>query len=516
MALRLCIDSGLVAGMGEKDSVLRDNAAWSGFTFLVGFLIVFRTSQAYSRFWDGCTATHQMRAEWYDACSVLVAFCKFSQANEDDILAYQNVLIRLFSMLHAASLADIEDSGSDNPDQVEAFKYPLVDAGALDAQSLQTVMESDCKVELIFQWIQQLVVESIHTGVMSIPAPLLSRAFQEIANGMVCFHDAIKISTVPFPFPYAQTCDILLIFHWLGTPVVIAQWVSSPWWGAVFSFTQVFIYWCLNMIAVEIENPFGMDPNDIDAAAMQQEMNRNLLLLMEPSTKRTPRLFRTPSSWRKDSFMDVWSQLSNQQVNEGTVTRSSRRRPSKMSIGSSASEGGSVADLPHSNDVDETNGVCLIVDLDQPSVVCDDKAQQSVHDDMSESEGRSEMVPATSPETTESEVGVSALAAEASFASSELPAPVASNRVLQPPASRGGGFGLASQLRRPAVRVRLPHPEPSAGLQLHLEEHARGFGDPPGPVLGAGVPEMAGSRRPHYHPLDSGELDLGRPAMSQL
>ena len=33
---------------------------------------------------------------------------------------------------------------------------------------------------------------------------------------------------------------------------------------------QVFILWSLNAIALEIENPFGFDANDIDAQAMQE------------------------------------------------------------------------------------------------------------------------------------------------------------------------------------------------------------------------------------------------------
>jgi len=78
--------------------------------------------------------------------------------------------------------------------------------------------------------------------------------------------------------------------HWVVTPLVIAQWVSTPWFGALFSFITVFIYWSLNSIATEIENPFGSDANDLDAEGMQKELNRMLLLLMEPQVRKTPGL----------------------------------------------------------------------------------------------------------------------------------------------------------------------------------------------------------------------------------
>merc|ERR1719428_1425978 len=85
------------------DSVVKETQVWSSFSVLVGFLIVFRTSQAYNRFWDGCTATHQMRAEWFDACSALVAFCRYSKAGDAAIMRFTHILVRLFSMLHVCA-----------------------------------------------------------------------------------------------------------------------------------------------------------------------------------------------------------------------------------------------------------------------------------------------------------------------------------------------------------------------------------------------------------------------------
>jgi len=276
----------------KEDSVMTNNAIWGGFTFLVGFLAVFRTSQAYSRFWEGCTSTHKMGAEWFDCCSSLMAFCKHSKAPQSTILEFQNTLVRLFSMLHAAALGEIEDNGG--PDthfsDVEAFKMELIDADSLSPQALKAVRNSNAKVELIFQWIQQLIVENIHTEVLNIPPPILSRSFQEIANGMVYFHDAMKISNVPFPFPYAQTCDCLLLLHLCVVPFIVSQWVTKAWWAALFSFIQVFTLWTLNLIAVELENPFGTDANDVDGGEMQLEMNNHLRLLLHIDTLQTPGL----------------------------------------------------------------------------------------------------------------------------------------------------------------------------------------------------------------------------------
>jgi len=308
----------------DPEAVMNNNAIWGGFSFFVGFLVVFRTSQAYNRFWEGCTSTHKMGAEWFDCCAALMAFCKFSTAGEDSVLSFQNTLIRLFSMLHAAALGEIEDCGEQNQNyaKVAAFKMELIDGEALDEECLRAIRDSDAKVELIFQWIQQLIVENIKTGVLSIAPPILTRSFQEIANGMVHFHDALKISNVPFPFPYAQTCDCLLVLHWFIVPFVVSQWCTHAAWAFVFSFIQVFTLWSLNMIAVELENPFGTDPNDIDGVKMQLQMNHHLRLLLRETTRQTPTLRLTGEDMKeltlrvvddpvelKASFFQLWEEM---------------------------------------------------------------------------------------------------------------------------------------------------------------------------------------------------------------
>mmetsp|Transcript_58974 Transcript_58974/g.108988 ORF Transcript_58974/g.108988 Transcript_58974/m.108988 type:complete len:548 (+) Transcript_58974:2-1645(+) len=279
-----------------------------------------------------------MRAEWFDACSALVAFCKHSDESVAKVDRFKGTLIRLFSMLHALALAELEviNTNADQFSEVNAFRFDVIDPEGLDVQTLYHIKNSGSRVELTFSWIQCLVVDNIRTGVLSIPPPILSRAFQEIANGMVAFHDAIKITYIPFPFPYAQTCDCLLVMHWVIVPFVTSQWVSTPVWAAIFVFIQVFIFWCLNLIAIEIENPFGTDPNDLDGKDMQEEMNRHLLLLLMPHTIRTPQLSERActfedarqsdfiESFRRNSLLLVWDGI-GEIMDDGSATVTSDR-----------------------------------------------------------------------------------------------------------------------------------------------------------------------------------------------
>lgn len=325
-ALVALINGGHFEFMQEQNSVLRNNAAWGGFTFAIGFLIVFRTSQSYNRFWDGCTSVHRMRAEWFDACSSLVAFTRGKNLSdkEKEIREFKNLLVRLTSMLHAAALGEIEDSTGKNENDLQAFSFDLLDVGGVDETSLAAIRDSHTKVELIFQWLQQLVIDNINSGVLTVPPPILSRSFQELSNGMVAFHDAMKISYIPFPFPYAQICDFLLCLHWCVIPFVHAHWVTEPFWAFIFTFCQVFVLWALNSIAVQLENPFGTDANDIDGRQLQQELNSHLILLLSIHAQRVPTLTDQALDlssladgtiiFKNKSFCDAWRQLGQEEV----------------------------------------------------------------------------------------------------------------------------------------------------------------------------------------------------------
>jgi len=306
-------------GEANEDTIFKNNAVWSGITFVVGFLVVFRTSQAYARFWEGCSALHQMHAEWLDTCGSLISFSTYSTQPPEVVQDFQNLMVRLFSMLHAVSLADIEDSNRGRTDGVQAYHFNLIDVQAIDVASLNAVRLSEAKVELVFMWIQQLMVNHVKSGVLSIPPPLLSRAFQNLANGLVALEAALKISAIPFPFPYAQTTDMLLTLHWLMSPVVVAQWTSSPAWAFVFSAIHAFALWSLNSIAGELENPFGTDANDIDMKGLQMEMNEKLLCFIRGPSQTLPCL--RPDAKHLDqarekvvndsSLFDVWNEIAD-------------------------------------------------------------------------------------------------------------------------------------------------------------------------------------------------------------
>ena len=131
--------------------------------------------------------------------------------------------------------------------------------------------------EIVFQWVQNEIVDNVKTGVLSIPPPLLTRAFQELANGMMKYHDAAKFARVPFPLPYTIVVELLLAIYAVVTPIVVSSWAEQVGWGTLFSFVLVFVVWSMHVLALELENPYGADANDLDMGEIQCDLNRHLV-----------------------------------------------------------------------------------------------------------------------------------------------------------------------------------------------------------------------------------------------
>lgn len=256
-------------------------SATSSMTFALAFLLVFRTQTAYSRYWQGATLMRMVRGQWFNATQSLFAFCSTDPSLACDVEHFQHHLTRLVSMLFCAAFQQLA--------QIEDQRFEVISYKNMDAVGIQWLGENhEEKTELVLQWIMRLIVEQERAGVVDIAPPILSRVFQEFSNGMVQLDQARTITDVPFPFPYAQIITILLWIYSAIVPVVFAV-VLEQWFSAgVCAFVTVLMLWSINYVAMEIEMPYGMDPNDLNLKEVQVDLNRSLVKLLDPRTQTTP------------------------------------------------------------------------------------------------------------------------------------------------------------------------------------------------------------------------------------
>lgn len=206
----------------------------SGFTFILGFLIVFRSQQAYSRWWEGGTLLQQLRGEWFNAFSSLLAFCNTSPGKQVEVTEFQHRLVRLVSLLYCAAL-----------DQVTTMNKPgfeLIDIHGFDPQSLKLLTETHDKCEIVLQWIQRIIVEASDSQIIKVAPPILSRVYNQLGNGIVNLNNARKITEFPIPFPLAQMVFFMLLCHWCLTVLFCASSVEKPLWAGIIAFIVAFFF----------------------------------------------------------------------------------------------------------------------------------------------------------------------------------------------------------------------------------------------------------------------------------
>ncbi|CAE7243553.1 unnamed protein product [Symbiodinium pilosum] len=262
-----------------KDSSGLDSI-WSGYTFILGFLIVFRSNQAYSRFWESVSLTHKIRGEWTSAFSSLLGFCTKSEDREADVNHFREYLLRLMSLLHCYALHEVAELSDEN--------IEVVDLAGMSSESVEYLHGCPDRCETVMLWIERLIVEGEKQKLFDVAPPVLSRAFQELSNGMVNVAELRKIVEVPFPFPYSQYLSFMLVLHWLVSPLVAVQLISEWSWAGGTVWLISTSYWTLFYIAQEIDQPFGQDYNDLPVVEIQKKFNQSLMHLASPETYKLP------------------------------------------------------------------------------------------------------------------------------------------------------------------------------------------------------------------------------------
>jgi len=259
-----------------------------------------------------------MRAELHETALNLTIFAKHSQKPRNEVDMFVHKVVRLISLLHAFALECVTE--------IAHKDLPIIDLDAIPDEQLEYLhsLPSRLRVEVIHQWVTSLLVESMYSGMMTVPPPIYTRVFQQLERSKMEFSQVLQLINIPFPFPYAQAAKMLLAIYSVFTPVVMVFWSSSVQSSFMFTFFSTFGMFCIEIIATEIEHPFGEDANDLPVVEFQEEINSGLLLLMEPLAQRAPELSEKAklnhkqliSMKRHSSFYDVVEQISSTKSDE--------------------------------------------------------------------------------------------------------------------------------------------------------------------------------------------------------
>jgi ion channel-forming bestrophin family protein len=239
-------------------------------SIVLGLLLVFRTNTAYERFWEGRKAwgtivnniRNLSRSIW-----VAIAEIEPIHRHEKEQILYLLVAFAIATKLHLRS-QPIDD-------RLTKLVSPL------QLVKLQTM--NNPPLEIVF-WIGDYLQSKHEQGQISL---YQMSDLQNILNGLVdTLGTCERILRTPIPIAYAIHLKQLLLIYCLLLPFQVVE--ELHWWTAPMVALVSFTLFGIEAIGVEIENPFGNDPNDLPLDAICDTIQRNIddLISIEPHYRR--------------------------------------------------------------------------------------------------------------------------------------------------------------------------------------------------------------------------------------
>jgi len=313
------------------------------FAMLLGYLLVIRCAESIKRYTNGMSLCVTMLSKWYDTYVLLCAFLRSSvsradpterKRKSDAVEKYIFNLAHYFSMLSGFALASLGvDFGStmaddrkvkptelrvrgvvrtpagstivpnaspvtlnSNPGRVVRSSYtpnnnPYEVIGDFSKQETLELTNCDHPIALVALWItEELTLATLNSDI-TVPAPIVARAYQEISNGLIAYKSAYLYAWIPFPFAYAQLVALFMLLLLCFLPYYITSFSDSSLQSLIVTPLQagmaVLAYQGIVSTATELEQPFGDDANDLpmrDMQIMYLERLEALTRLPMPST----------------------------------------------------------------------------------------------------------------------------------------------------------------------------------------------------------------------------------------
>jgi len=140
----------------------------------------------------------------------------------------------------------------------EALRAPLVFAGTLRKMLLRPRQSKALNVKLL--------------------PPEEIKLMSFVTSFCTSVHGLTKLITTPFPFPLVQMSRTLLFFWLFTLPMALMTETAERAQIAVIVFFVTYGFLGLEHVSIEIDDPFGDDPNDFNSLHMAQKVYEDIYL----------------------------------------------------------------------------------------------------------------------------------------------------------------------------------------------------------------------------------------------
>lgn len=215
------------------------------FNLVLGLLLVFRTNTAYERFWEGRKTWGVLVVNVRNlARQILVGIAETDSTDREQKAA----ILRLLVAFSVATKLHLRKEALNN--ELDCFINP--EQGLM----LNSVKNPPLQVALwIGNYLQQQQQRNCLKSEQLIAMNSLLDSMVEALTGCE------RILNTPIPLAYAIYLKRLLLIYGFLLPFQLVN--ELQWWTALVVALISFVLFGIEQIGIEIENPFGYDPNDL-------------------------------------------------------------------------------------------------------------------------------------------------------------------------------------------------------------------------------------------------------------
>lgn len=231
----------------------------------LGMLLTTRTNSSYDRFWEGRKLWGGMVNECRNLARQSAQLAAAPELQRSFVLWTICFPYSAMSVLRGSKLLAPSSSG-------------------LPAADVQEVLASQHLSLAVARKMTQLLIDARDRRIIS--DHILASLDLNI-NLLIDYIGACeRIHRTPIPFAYMVHLRRALILYCFSLPFALVE--PLHWWTVGGTFLVAFVFFGIEEIGVEIEDPFGFDSNDLPLERFCQTIEGNLLPVLNPQSSPAP------------------------------------------------------------------------------------------------------------------------------------------------------------------------------------------------------------------------------------
>lgn len=250
-----------ISNLSVKDVISNISVMHSLLGFALSLLLVFRTNSAYDRWWEG----RKLWGSLINSCrNLAIKFNVMLPKNDIENRTFSREMLGLFPVelhIHLQKEYLPPSFGMPTPN-IENFTR----GKHVPAQYANALMSK----------VQEWYRDKIISGEQLITLNAELQSLMDIAGACE------RIKNTPIPYSYSSFLKKFIVIYTLTLPFGFAfslGWITIPIVMFVF-----YVLATLELIAEEIEEPFGVDPNDLPIATLGVYIQGNVHEMLNPAT----------------------------------------------------------------------------------------------------------------------------------------------------------------------------------------------------------------------------------------